>query len=99
MRRLGVGAESAIQRGIEVARRQNALSWELRAATSLAQLWHQNGRTDKAEKLLSSVFNRFSEGFETADLMTVRALNETFRISLSSDQGPFPRARTRRLPQ
>ena len=82
-----------------MARRQNTLSWELRAATSLAQLWHQNGRTEEPQKLLSSVYNRFREGFETADLMTVRALNETFRISLSSDQGPFPRARTRRLPQ
>jgi len=90
-------AESAIQRSIEVARRQNALSWELRAATSLAQLWHQNGRTDKAEKLLSSVFNRFSEGFETADLMTARALIDNFRNSLSGDRGPL--RRTRRLPQ
>jgi len=80
-------AESAIQRSIEVARRQNALSWELRAATSLAQLWHQNGRTDKAEKLLSSVFNRFSEGFETADLMTARTLIDNFRNSLSGDRG------------
>jgi len=45
-------AETAMQQGIEVACRQNALSWELRAATSLAQLWHHNGRTDEAEKLL-----------------------------------------------
>jgi tetratricopeptide (TPR) repeat protein len=90
-------AESAIQRGIEVACRQNALSWELRAATSLAQLWHQNGRTDKAEKLLSSVYNRFGEGFETADLITARALIDNFRNSLSGERGPLRRAR--RLPQ
>jgi predicted ATPase len=89
-------AETALQRGIEVACRQNALSWELRAATSLAQLWHQNGRTDEAVKLLSSVYSRFSEGFETADLMTARALTDTFRNSLSGDRGPL--RRTRRLP-
>jgi predicted ATPase len=90
-------AELAIQRGIEVACRQNALSWELRAATSLAQLWDQNGKTEEAEKLLSSVYNRFSEGFETADLMTARALIDNFRNSLSGDRGP-PRG-TRRIPQ
>jgi hypothetical protein len=90
-------AETAIQRGIDVARRQNALSWELRAATSLAQLWHQNGRTEEAEKLLSSVYNRFSEGFETADLMTARASIDNFRNSLSGDRAP--RRRARRLAQ
>jgi len=88
-------AESAIRRGIKVACQQNALSWELRAATSLAQLWHQNGRTEEAEKLLSSVYNRFTEGFETADLMAARALTDTFRNSLSGDREPL--RRTRRL--
>jgi predicted ATPase/DNA-binding winged helix-turn-helix (wHTH) protein len=90
-------AETAIRRGIEVACRQNALSWELRAATSLALLWHQNGRTEEAEKLLGSVYNRFSEGFETADLTTARALTDTFRDSLSAARGPL--RRTRRLAQ
>jgi adenylate cyclase len=90
-------AETAIQRGIEVAHGQNALSWELRAATSLAQLWQQNVRTNEAEKLLSSVYNRFSEGFETADLITARALIDNFHNSLSGDRGPL--RRTRRFPQ
>jgi predicted ATPase len=90
-------AEDHYRRALEWARRQNALSWELRAATSLAQLWHQYGRTEEAQKLLSSVYNRFSEGFETADLMTARALIDNFHNSVSGDRGP-PR-RTRRLPQ
>jgi predicted ATPase len=90
-------AETAIQQGFEVACRQNALSWELRAATSLAQLWHQHGRTEEAQKLLSSVYNRFTEGFETADLITARGLIDNCRNSLSGDRGPLRRAR--RLPQ
>jgi tetratricopeptide (TPR) repeat protein len=97
----GVGtvsaAETATQKSIEVARRQNALSWELRAATSLAQLWNYDGRTEEAEKLLSSVYNRFSEGFETADLTTARVLIDNFRNSLRGERGPLRRAR--RLPQ
>ena len=52
---------------LEWARRQEALSSELRAATSLADLWHQNGRTAAAAVLLSSVYDRFDEGFETID--------------------------------
>jgi predicted ATPase len=90
-------AETAMQQGIEVACRQNALSWELRAATSLAQLWRHNGKTAAAEKLLSSVYQRFSEGLETADPMTARALIDNFRNSLSGFRGPL--RRTRRLPQ
>ena len=90
-------AEDHYRQALEWARRQNALSWELRVATSLARLWHQNGRTEEAETLLSSVYNRFNEGFETADLLTARALTDNFRNSLSGD-GERPR-RTRRLPR
>jgi hypothetical protein len=60
------------------ARQQQALSWELRAATSLARLWHQLGQDAEAVELLSSVYNRFSEGFETADLGTARGLIDKF---------------------
>jgi predicted ATPase len=90
-------AEEHYQQALEWARRQNALSWELRATASRAQLWHQNGSTEEAEKLLLSVYNRFSEGFETADLMTARALIDNFRTSRSGDRGPL--RRSRRLPQ
>jgi tetratricopeptide (TPR) repeat protein len=90
-------AEEHYQQALEWARRQNALSWELRATASRAQLWHQNGSTEEAEKLLLSVYNRFSEGFETADLMTARALIDNFRTNRSGDRGPL--RRSRRLPQ
>jgi predicted ATPase len=56
------------------ARRQDALSWELRAATSLARLWEQHSRADEADQLLASVYGRFNEGFETGDLKTARAM-------------------------
>jgi predicted ATPase len=67
-------AEDYHRQALDWARRQDALSWELRAAMSLAQLWEQHGRTDKADELLASVYHRFDEGFETSDLKTARAL-------------------------
>jgi len=60
---------------LDWARRQGALSWELRTSTSLARLQHdQGGRIAEARSLLQSVYDRFSEGFETADLKTAKAL-------------------------
>lgn len=90
-------AEDYYRQALEWARRQKELAWELRAAMSLARLWHQNDRTEEAETLLSSVYNRFSEGFETADLMTARALTGYFRNSLSGDRASL--RTTRRLSQ
>ena len=55
------------------------MSWELRAAISLAKLWHQNGKTAEADELLSAVYNRFIEGFDTVDLRTARALIDEIR--------------------
>jgi predicted ATPase len=72
-------AEDHFMQALEWARRQEALSWELRATTSLAELWHGRGKTADAEQLLSSVYNRFSEGFETSDLKTARALINELR--------------------
>jgi predicted ATPase/DNA-binding winged helix-turn-helix (wHTH) protein len=72
-------AEEHYRRALELARRQDALSWELRAATSLAGLWHEGGKTAEADELLSSVYNRFTEGFETVDLKTARALIDDLR--------------------
>jgi predicted ATPase len=63
-----------LRRAIDVARRQSALSWELRAATSLASLWASQGREDDAQSLLSPVYARFTEGFSTRDLRTAEAL-------------------------
>jgi tetratricopeptide (TPR) repeat protein len=72
-------AEGYFQQALDWARRQGALSWELRAAMSLAKLWHQNGKTAEARELLSAVYNRFTEGFETADLKTACALMDELR--------------------
>jgi predicted ATPase len=67
-------AEDSFKQALEWAHRQEALSWELRAATSLAELWYRRGKTAEADQLLSSVYSRFTEGFETADLKAARAL-------------------------
>ncbi|MSP00315.1 MAG: hypothetical protein EXR07_04575 [Acetobacteraceae bacterium] len=71
-------AEASIQQGLAVARRQNAKSWELRCATSLARLWRQRGRHEDALAMLSPVYNWFTEGFDTHDLRTARALLDEF---------------------
>ena len=73
-------AEDCFRQALDWARRQGALSWELRAATSLARLWHRNGRTAEADDLLSAVYDRFTEGFDTVDLKTAAALLEEFRV-------------------
>jgi len=72
-------AEACFQLALDVARRQDALAWELRAATSLARLWHRQHRTSHGRKLLAAVYRRFTEGFETADLTAARALLATLQ--------------------
>ena len=67
-------AEDHYQQGLDWARRQGALSWELRCATSLAGLWRDQARSREARALLAPVYDRFTEGFETADLRTAKAL-------------------------
>jgi len=67
-------AETAIEKGIEVARRQNAKSWELRGAMSLARLRRQQGRPQEAAALLAPILGWFTEGFDTADLKEAKAL-------------------------
>jgi predicted ATPase/DNA-binding winged helix-turn-helix (wHTH) protein len=64
---------------LDCARRQGALSWELRTATSLARVWRDRHRTPEARELLQPVYDRFTEGFETADLRSARALLDTLR--------------------
>ena len=68
-------------RSIDTARRQGALSWELRAAISLAQLWQTQDRNSQASDLLASTLNRFSEGFATADLVRAADLLEDLHAS------------------
>jgi len=67
-------AETAIEKGIEVARRQNAKSWELRGAMSLARLRQQQGRPQDAAALLAPILGWFTEGFDTTDLKEAKAL-------------------------
>ena len=67
-------AEDHFRQALDWARRQGALSWELRAATSLARLLNDQGRSADATVLLQPVYDRFTEGFATADLTAARAL-------------------------
>jgi predicted ATPase len=68
-------------RSLDVARQQGALSWELRSAMSLAELWKDQGRHDAAVNLLVSVRDRFTEGFSTADLVSAGRLLRRLRSS------------------
>jgi predicted ATPase len=74
-------AQDQFQHAIDWARRQGALSWELRGATSLARLWCNQGRSEAAYKLLAPVYDQFTEGVETADLKAARALIDDLRAS------------------
>ena len=64
----------ALQEALRIARRQQAKSYELRAATSLARLWSEQGRRAEARELLAPVYGWFTEGFDTLDLVAARAL-------------------------
>jgi predicted ATPase len=61
---------------LEIAKSQQAKSWERRAATSLARLWRDQGKRDEARPLLAPVYGWFTEGFDTRDLKEAKALLE-----------------------
>jgi hypothetical protein len=67
-------AEDHFVQALDVARRKGALSWELRTAASLARLRRDQGRNEDAYRLLPPIYDRFTEGFETADLRAAKAL-------------------------
>ena len=69
-----VEAEACFLKALEVARHQQAKSWELRAAISLGRLWQQQGKPGEARQLLTEVYTWFTEGFDTADLREARTL-------------------------
>jgi predicted ATPase len=69
-------AEAWLQRALDVARRQEAKSLELRAAMSLSRLWQQQGKRAEAHALLAPIYGWFTEGFDTADLQEAKALLE-----------------------
>jgi predicted ATPase len=65
-------AESCFRKAIEIATRQSARGWELRAATSLASLLHSSGRTAEARAILTPVYDRITEGLDSTDMRTAR---------------------------
>jgi class 3 adenylate cyclase len=67
-------AEACFQQALAIARRQQARSWELRAAVSLSRLWQQQGKRVEAYDLLAPIYGWFTEGFDTADLQDAKAL-------------------------
>ena len=67
-------AEAYFERALAVAREQQAKSWELRAAMSMARLWRDQGKRDEARDLLAPVYGWFTEGFDTLDLKEAKAL-------------------------
>ena len=69
-------AEDSFREALDWARRQGALSWELRAATSLARLLRDQGKVQQARELLAPVYGWFTEGFDTRDLKEAKALLE-----------------------
>jgi len=71
-----VHAEACFQQALTIARHQQAKAWELRAATSLARLWQQQGKPAAARDLLAPIYGWFTEGFDTADLQDAKTLLE-----------------------
>jgi class 3 adenylate cyclase/predicted ATPase len=67
-------AQTYFERALQIARRQQAKSWELRAATSMARLWRDQGKREQAHSLLAPIYGWFTEGFDTRDLKEARAL-------------------------
>ena len=74
-------AQAYFDRALTVARQQQAKSWELRAATSLARLWRDQGKAEQARELLAPVYGWFTEGFDTLDLKKAKALLEELAAS------------------
>jgi predicted ATPase len=73
-------AKNCFQRAIEIARKQSAKSWELRATTSLARLLAKQGKRDKARTMLADIYAWFTEGFDTADLKDAKALLDDLSV-------------------
>jgi class 3 adenylate cyclase/tetratricopeptide (TPR) repeat protein len=67
-------AEACFHQALDIARRQQAKSWELRATISLARLWQQQGKIAEAHALLSAIYGWFTEGFDTTDLQEAKVL-------------------------
>jgi ATP/maltotriose-dependent transcriptional regulator MalT len=84
----GREAEQCLLNSLRLARDHRALSYELRTGMSLARLWAASGRGDNAMELLTSIYSRFSEGFQTLDLVSAARLLDEIRSRTSSDSSP-----------
>ena len=73
-------AEAYFERALVVARAQQARSWELRAAMSMARLWRDQGKPQQARQLLAPVYGWFTEGFDTLDLKGAKTLLDTLAV-------------------
>jgi predicted ATPase len=80
--------ETVLINGLEIARVQQARCWELRASCDLARLWQGQGREREALKLLESIYEQFTEGFDTRDLVDAKALLENLRRSVGRSPKP-----------
>jgi predicted ATPase len=76
-----IQAEAYFQQALAIARQQQARSWELRAAMSLARLWQHQGKRTAAHALLADIHGWFTEGFDTADLQEAQTLLEELACS------------------
>jgi predicted ATPase len=74
MRTSALTPEACYRRALKIARGQQARAWELRAAMSLSRLWMQQGKTHQARQLLAGIYGWFTEGSDTVDLKTAKAL-------------------------
>ena len=72
-------AENCFLKAIEIARRQGAKSWELKATINLAHLGQQQGKEEAARQMLEALYSWFTEGFDTPDLIEARALLENLK--------------------
>ena len=73
-------AQAYFERALALAQQQQAKSWELRAATSLARLWRSQGKVQQARELLAPVYGWFTEGFDTRDLRDAKELLEQLAV-------------------
>ena len=78
--------ETVLINALEIARAQQARCWELRASCDLARLWQGQGREREGLKLLESIYEQFTEGFDSRDLVDAKALLKNLRRSVAQSQ-------------
>jgi predicted ATPase/class 3 adenylate cyclase len=89
--------ETLLMESIEIARRQQARCWELRATCDLARLWQRQGRDIEAFNLLRSIYDQFTEGFDTPDLLDAKAIMDAINPrSIAKRNGAPKKAATRK---